>query len=113
MRKLLLPALLLIGATAVRAGGNDAAFIGKAMANADVRECVAAAREPGFEIASGVETVSVCFVSGEIRRVVFYKQIRCEGTQVCPKVMATLVATVDLGCGGEAADAQCYVAVAK
>ena len=111
MRKLLLPVLFLIGATAVRAG--DESFIGKAMTDATVRECVAAAREPGFEIASGVDTVSVCFVTGEIRRVVFYKQMRCEGTQVCPKVMATLVATVDIGCGGEVSDAQCYVAVAK
>lgn len=111
MRKLILPVLLLLGATAVRAG--DESFIGKAMTDASVRECVAAAREPGFEIASGVETVSTCFVSGEVRRVVFYKQIRCEGTQICPKVMATLVATVDIGCAGEVADAQCYMPVAK
>ena len=113
MRKLLLPALLLLGATAVRAGGNDASFLGKALTDETVRECVAAAREPGFEIASGVDTVSVCFVTGEIHRVVFYKQIRCEGTQVCPKVMATLVATVDIGCAGEVSDAQCYVAVPR
>lgn len=51
----------------------------------------------GISIVGQVETVGMCFPSGELRKVTFYTTIKCN-QQPCPKPFSILVATVYFDC---------------
>jgi len=87
------------------AQANDASLIGRATGAAHA--CINAAREPGFEITGQVETTSICFVSGFITTVKFYKTPVCH-QEPCPRPIPELVAEVTFGCDGEVVNVTCY-----
>ena len=101
-------ALALSFATITHAGDNNSNLMGQALSSNTIQACVAAAREPGYVIQSSTTTVSVCFVSGEIKRVDFYREIRCIPNQPCPDAPIRLVASAEFGCNGELISAVCY-----
>jgi len=94
-----------LSASTANAQSNDAALIGKATGAA--HECINAAREPGFEITGQAETISICFVSGFINTVKFYKTPVCHH-EPCPRPIPVLVAEVTFGCDGEVVNVTCY-----
>ena len=103
-------ALTLSYATIARAGDHGNTLVSQAMRNDVIRACLKDARQPGYEIQSATTTVSVCFVSGEITRVDFFQDVRCNenGGSPCPKPAARLVASAEFGCNGELVSALCY-----
>lgn len=105
MKKLLLgvAAVCLLTFASTAQSDNDNALIGKARGAA--HECLRDAPS-GWEINAGVETLGICFVQGEIKRVTFYASFRCH-TEVCPKIADRLVATVDFDCDGNVVSVTC------
>jgi len=109
MKRMLCAAVLAVVCGGLRAGDN--ALIAGALKDETVKACVQAAKEPGYEIVSQVSTVSICFVSGSVDQVSFYKVLRCNETGnngPCPKPAAVLVATAEFGCAGELTSGMCY-----
>lgn len=82
----------------------DNALIGKAKGVA--HECLQNAPS-GWEIAGSTETIGICFVSGFITRVTLSAEFRCH-SEICPKVAARLLATVDFDCEGNVISYTCY-----
>lgn len=89
---------------------NDNALIGQARSAPGIAQCLADANnDPLYEIVAQVETNGICFVSGFIKTVTFYKTPVCHGNpqNPCPKPATEPVATVTFGCGGEILSAEC------
>jgi hypothetical protein len=61
---------------------------------------------PGVEVDASVETYSICFVSGDLQKVVFYTTVKCH-QEPCQKIMSRLVATVYFGCDNEVTSVEC------
>lgn len=114
--KLFLASLMLLagafftlsGFTAPPNGNEEAQLIGRARGAA--ANCIAPHHAGGYEIDGQVETVGICFVSGELKRVSFYRTVRCNEQQnnPCPRPFVLLIATVDFGCDNEVVSVQCY-----
>lgn len=82
---------------------SDNSLIGRARGAA--HECL----QPyhgNYEINASVETISICFVSGEINRVTFTASPKCSGNGPCP-FFEILVATVEFDCDGNVASVNC------
>jgi hypothetical protein len=75
----------------------------------EMKECLADAREPGWDVVGSTYVVSACFYTGFITEVDFYKTITCHGNQVCPKIAAQLVATVQFGCDDQIMYGECLI----
>lgn len=83
---------------------NQAALIGKAKGAAHT--CLSNAHEAGFEFKGQVETAGICYVSGFITKVTFYKVPKCH-QEPCPRPIAVPVAEVTFGCNGEVINVSC------
>ena len=112
MNRWFIAAALAVVCASVRASDNNNNFlVASAMKNETVKACVQVAKEPGYEIVASVDTTSICFASGTINQVTFYKALRCNeagNNGPCPKPAAILVATAEFGCAGELVTAICY-----
>lgn len=87
--------------------GNEQSYIGRAHSAPGISQCLSAASGPGTEIDAAVETTAICFAGGDLKKVTFYSNPRCNGNQVCSKRASIIVATVEFGCNGEITSAQC------
>jgi len=83
---------------------NEDALIGRARGAA--HECLQAAREPGYEFVGQSETTSICFASGFLTTVTFYKVPVCHD-EPCPRPVAVPVAEVNFGCDGQLLSVTC------
>lgn len=86
-------------------GNNDNALIHKAIVAARANGCLPCDIS-NLEIGGNVETISICFVSGFIKRVTLYSSPRCTHPP-CPKFPSRLVATVEFGCDGQVTSVVC------
>lgn len=79
-------------------------------ATAAVNQCLAEYRAQGFDIDAQTETTGICFASGFLTTVTFYKTVQCQDTpnRPCPKPATEAVASVTFGCAGEIISAQCF-----
>lgn len=77
-------------------------------ARTEVRECLADAREPGWDVVGQSYVVSAGFAGGFITEVDFYKTIACH-KQPCPRPAAELVATVQFGCDDQISYGECLI----
>ena len=96
--------LLLAGTSLSAQSGNDNGLIGKARAAAS--ECIKTYSNQGYDIVAGVETTGICFVSGELHKVTFWAKVKCN-SEICPQVMAALVATVYFDCEDKVSSVDC------
>jgi hypothetical protein len=85
-------------------GNNDQNLIGKARGAA--HDCLTPYRSQGIDIAAGVETTGICFVSGSLHKVVFYTTVRCH-SEPCPRPASVLVATVYFDCDNNVTSVEC------
>jgi hypothetical protein len=79
-------------------------------AEKEVKQCLNDAREPGTEVVSEVETVSICIVSGFITEVKFYVVPKCKdkpNQPPCPRPFPVHAATVTFGCDGNIIASEC------
>lgn len=108
MKKIKIIALLMFLTLAINfanaQSNNQASLIGKAKGAAHT--CLSNAQEAGFEFKGQVETAGICFVSGFITKVTFYKVPKCH-QEPCPKPAAIAVAEVTFGCDGEVVNVNC------
>ena len=79
---------------------SDNSLIGRARIAA--KECLDVYNGNNFiDVGANVETVGICFVSGELKRVNFYAGPNClPNNKPCPSFATRLVATVDFDCEG-------------
>lgn len=84
--------------------GNDNQLTAKARHAA--ADCIKAYSNQGYDIVSGVETTGICFVSGELHKVTFWAKVKCN-SEICPQVMAALVATVYFDCEDNVSNVEC------
>lgn len=106
--KIFAAALLLVAVSfgANAQSNNDNALIGKARGAA--HECLEGYNGSNLEIGAYVETVGICFVSGDLKRVRFYAGPKCNNpNEPCPRFMSIIIATVDFGCDGEIVNVSC------
>lgn len=96
--------LLLAGTSLNAQNGNDNGLIGKARGAA--ANCINDYTAQGYNIVGGVETTGICFVSGSMHKVTFYAQMKCN-SEICPMVMAALVATVYFDCDNNITSVEC------
>jgi hypothetical protein len=83
---------------------NDEALIGKARGAA--HDCLNTYLSNGIAVDASVETTGICFVSGELHKVVFYTTVRCHN-EPCPKPASVLIATVYFDCDNNATSVEC------
>ena|ERR1700752_4391882 len=98
---------LLLAGTSLNAqngGGNNNQLIAKARHAAS--DCIKTYSNQGYDIVSGVETTGICFVSGELHKVTFWAKVKCN-SEICPQVMAALVATVYFDCDDNVSTVEC------
>jgi hypothetical protein len=90
---------------------EDQRLIIAAMSDPKASRCIRKAQEPGFEIRPQISVISSCFAGGFLRRVDFYKVTKCipSPTKLCPRPIAVIVASVNLGCNDEVMSSVCYV----
>ncbi len=90
--------------TAASAQGkhNDNALIGKARGAA--HECLTEGLN-NSELNASIETLGICFVSGQIKRVTLYGMPKCT-SDFCI-MMVRIVATVDFDCDGNIIAVNC------
>lgn len=81
--------------TMATAQNNDQGFIGRAMGAA--HDCFGEGMHQ-FDISGSVETIGICFVSGDIKRVTLYAAPKCHQNPCMMKMMVRVVATVDFDC---------------
>lgn len=96
--------LLLAGTSLNAQNGNDNNLIGKARGAAS--QCINDYTAQGYDIVGGVETTGICFVSGSLHKVTFYAKVKCQN-EICPQVMAALVATVYFDCDNNVSSVEC------
>lgn len=96
--------LLLAGTSLNAQNGNDNGLIGKARGAAS--QCINNYTQQGYDIVGGVETTGICFVSGELHKVTFWAKVKCN-SEICPQVMAALVATVYFDCDNNVTSVDC------
>jgi hypothetical protein len=87
---------------------DDAQLIGRARGAAN--PCIGQAHNSFSSIEAQVEDIGICFVSGNLKRVSFYRVTRCNEQQQdpCPRPFVELVATVDFDCEENIIAVQCY-----
>jgi hypothetical protein len=86
---------------------GDEELISRALAAAN--PCIAHANTPHNRIKAQVETVGICFVEGDLKRVSFYRVLRCNQQQSpCPRPLVQLIATVDFDCEENITAVQCH-----
>ncbi len=95
----------LVLTTSATAQNNDNGLIGRAIGAA--QECFGNGLND-IEVNGSVETVGICFVSGEIKRVTLYATPKCH-QQPCimSRYMVHIVATVDFDCDGNLIAVNC------
>ncbi|MFL5753015.1 MAG: hypothetical protein ACJ76F_06380 [Bacteroidia bacterium] len=86
--------------------GNDNSLIGKARGAA--HECLQPYHGSFYQIDASVETIAICFVSGELSRVTFTAGPNCSGPGPCPAFPTRIIATVEFDCEGNVASVTCY-----
>lgn len=96
--------LLLAGTSLNAQNGNDNNLIGKARGAAS--QCINDYTAQGYDIVGGVETTGICFVSGSLHKVTFWAKVKCN-SEICPQVMAALVATVYFDCDNNVSSVEC------
>lgn len=82
--------------------GNDQALIGQAIAAA--HDCLHNVKHR--RIRAYVETTSICFYTGSLRRVTLYTTPYCPPGFYCPQYVI-LLATVEFGCDGQVTSVTC------
>lgn len=97
-------AFLVFGANVNAQSNNDNALIGKARGAA--ADCVNNYTAQGYDIAASVETTGICFVSGSLHKVTLYAKVKCN-SEICPQVMAALVAIVYFDCNNNVSSVEC------
>lgn len=96
-------ALAFTTAATAQSNNNDKGLIGRAQGAA--HECFTEGLH-NLEINGSVETLGICFVSGEIKRVTLYASPKCH-QDPCPRYMTRIVATVDFDCSGNIIAVNC------
>lgn len=97
--------MLTVMSVSVKAqSSSDEALIGKARGAA--HDCLQPFLSNGTQIDASVETTSICFVSGELHKVVFYTTTNCHPTP-CPAILSVLVATVYFDCDNNVTSVEC------
>lgn len=96
--------LLLAGTSLNAQNGNGNNLIGKARGAAS--QCINNYTSQGYDIVGGVETTGICFVSGSLHKVTFWAKVKCN-SEICPQVMAALVATVYFDCDNNVSLVEC------
>ena len=89
--------------SAASAQNNDQGLIGRAIGAA--HDCFDQGMHQ-LDINGNVETLGICFVSGEIKRVTLYASPKCH-QEPCPKFATRIVATVDFDCSGNIIAVEC------
>lgn len=97
-------AFLFLGTSLNAQNSNDNGLIGKARGAAS--DCINNYTAQGWDIAANVETTGICFVSGSLHKVTFYAKVKCN-SEICPMVMAAIVATVYFDCDNTVSSVEC------
>jgi hypothetical protein len=84
--------------------GNDNALIGRATGAA--HECFTEGLH-NLDINGSVETIGICYVSGDLKRVTLYASPKCHQKPCIMKMMVRVVATVDFDCYGNITSVNC------
>lgn len=69
-------------------------------------QCITPYVSQGLTVTGQVETIGICFVSGELHKVTFYATAKCTSAP-CPKPVAVYVATVYFDCADNVTLVEC------